>query len=270
MGWKTFLSYQLKPKNQFALILWAIQIMWTWLEEEMETHQDHLRRWEILVMPSERKRERERWRNPLNSLEILSKCVVYTTSFGEKYYYTERFSTFWISTCVDTERGLQKQDNKKGREKADSSLSSCNVFLCVCRFPRGHFSKNVHSWKKKIVHLWQKLQHMNSRCFSSWHSWVQLLQKLCSHLFSIRGLYIDWCALAHAGFRYFRALFGALLWQRRGRENTVRIVISYVAHGCLCPVKQTEIISMIVALMRLCVCVCFLTLPTYWVLGSSF
>lgn len=36
-------------------------------------------------------------------------------------------------------------------------------------------------------------------------------KKLCSHLFSVRGLCIDLCALADASFRYFRALFGALL-----------------------------------------------------------
>lgn len=47
-----------------------------------------------------------------------------------------------------------------------------------------------------------------------------------------------------------------LFRQRRGHETTVGIVISYVARGCLCPVKQTKIIRVIVALMRFCVCVC--------------
>lgn len=88
-----------------------------------------------------RERKRERWRNPLNSFEILTKCVVYSISFGEKDYYTERFSPFWISTCV----GYRSRTRRGGRTQTLPSPSV--MFFSVCAaFPVAIFRKM--SWKK--------------------------------------------------------------------------------------------------------------------------
>lgn len=219
--------------------------------------------------PLEEKGGRSQWswgregqRNPLNSFELLSEYVVYSISFGEKYYYAERFRPFQISTRVAHGR----ETTRRKRALLSPALMS---FLRVCSFPCGYFfyffRKTVLSWKtkKKITKtssvlpwLGKKTKPMNSQCFFSWHLWVWELQKSPQWSVFYRWLCVHQCTLTDAGFRYRQALSGALLWQRRGHETTVRIVISYVAHGCLCPAKQTEIIRVIVALMRMCSCSC--------------
>lgn len=90
-----------------------------------------------------RERKRERWRNPLNSFEILTKCVVYSISFGEKDYYTERFSPFWISTCV----GYRSRTRRGGRTQTLPSPSV--MFFSVCAaFPVAIFRKMSTAGKK--------------------------------------------------------------------------------------------------------------------------
>lgn len=66
-------------------------IMLTGLGEE--THQGHLRRKVGDLSDAAVKR-----RNPLNPFKILSKYMIYSICFGEKYDDAERFSPFCIST----------------------------------------------------------------------------------------------------------------------------------------------------------------------------
>lgn len=94
----------------------------------METHQGQLRRKVGDLRDAEGERERERWRNPLNSFEILSKCVVYSICFGEKDYYAERFSPFWISTCV----GYRSKATSKDGGGTQTLPSSPVMFFSVC------------------------------------------------------------------------------------------------------------------------------------------